>query len=139
MAVLGLMYEEWIAFIRNKDNYSEDSYRDETCWGSTTHGFTFSGGEEKSNGLDVPSTEYQLDMMIDCDKGEIKIGFVEHWKDQDIQEIALTGLPNNPKGWMPHFNIYDSNAWLRILRIDPSLFRMHSPFADEMFGLWFIN
>ena len=129
------------AFIQPKDKYPEYSYSDSTCWGSTTHGFTYSGGDdnEQGDGLELPSEQYQLDMMIDCENGEIKIGFVKDWSHQsgqERQEVILNGLPsNNPNGWMPHFNIYDKNASLRILQIDPSLYRIHSLFADELFGI----
>ena len=74
--------------------------------------------------------EYQLDMLIDCDKRQIRMGFVKQWSGQQRLEIVHDDIPE--WRWLPHFNVYDGNAWLRILSIHPSLYRKHSEHADKL-------
>ena len=132
----------FFSFMRfSKDNeYKYHSFYSAQLYGTTTHGFTVYNGGNDGKGLHNPAVEYQLDMMINCEEKEIRIGFVkQHWKDKegdqrrpwmDRLEIVHKNIPNWE--WVPHFNLYDANSMMRIIQINPTLYRQQHDLADKL-------
>mmetsp|Transcript_12158 Transcript_12158/g.18330 ORF Transcript_12158/g.18330 Transcript_12158/m.18330 type:complete len:330 (+) Transcript_12158:40-1029(+) len=130
-----------------KNEYKYESFYDAAVYGTTTHGYTVYNGQNDANGLSNPAAEYQLDMLINCEQREIRIGFVkDYWKNVPKRqsgwsenyeerrrklEIVHSNIPAN-WAWVPHFNLYDGNSYIRVLSIQPYLYRQTLEYAETL-------
>ena len=92
----------FFSFAKYKEEYKYDSFYYGQLYGTTTHGFTCSNGTTNANGngLTAPSSRYQLDLLLDCVKNKICIGYVKNWPDLSLQEVKFNDLPSDWK-WVP--------------------------------------
>eukprot|EP00484_Ammonia_sp_Unknown_P029498 CAMPEP_0197034598 /NCGR_PEP_ID=MMETSP1384-20130603/12666_1 /TAXON_ID=29189 /ORGANISM="Ammonia sp." /LENGTH=285 /DNA_ID=CAMNT_0042464547 /DNA_START=57 /DNA_END=914 /DNA_ORIENTATION=+ len=138
----------FFSFMRwGPDNqYKYDSFYQARLYGTTTHGYVCANGKNAGTGLCNPAVEYQLDLLLDLEKSEIRIGFVkDYWNDAPKNsyeseeqmkrrrklEIVHEDIPTDWQ-WLPHFNMYDANSYLRILSIDPELYRQENEETDKL-------
>ena len=61
---------------------------------------------------------YEIDILLDLEKNELRISVVGEASDSRNQEVRLWGFEEkSPLGWVPHFNMCDPGTSIRIARI----------------------
>eukprot|EP01084_Bolivina_argentea_P211043 359061_1 len=103
-------------------------------WGGISTGYIIENGKFTFNDkwrYNVKD-KYQIDMLLNCDNGNLKIGIVN---DNTFKTMEINTLPKNYKyGFVPHFNNYLRNAQIRCVKIPHQFFRklLKLPFLNEL-------
>ena len=101
------------------------------CWYAEGHKHSYSLHKKYHNQAQLShfNQSNEIDIYLDCDKGEMKLCVVGECVDE--KEAQFFNMPINAKhGWVPHINSNHSGFSLRIAKIFP---KMYGKKCENMF------
>ena len=121
--------------ISEKYKYNDRSFESKKqVWGGISTGYIVKNGNftyDARMSYNQMQPTCQIDMLLNCEAGNFKMGIVGNDK---FVTVEFNALPKNYKyGFVPHFNTFTQNAEFRCVKIPHQLFRqpIELPFLNQ--------